>query len=135
MASGGESFHALIRRFGLLDSDRTPCGQPVAVSHAHALMELLRAPATKQGELARPLGLSKSAVSRMVDQLPEASATSDVPMIIASKDRRDRNTRAATMLLVCCCQQQCNRAGVDFDIRRVLVTNDTRPGKSQQATD
>ncbi len=64
-----ESFHALIRRFGLLDSDRTPCGQPVAVSHAHALMELLNKPGTRQGELARLLGLSKSAVSRMVDQL------------------------------------------------------------------
>ncbi len=70
-----ESFHALIRRFGLLDSDRTPCGQPVAVSHAHALMELLHNSCTKQGDLARSLGLSKSAVSRMVDQLEQRGWT------------------------------------------------------------
>ncbi len=66
-----ESFHALIRRFGLLEAVRTPCGHPIAVSHAHALMELLKKSATRQGELALSLGLSKSAVSRMVDQLEQ----------------------------------------------------------------
>jgi DNA-binding MarR family transcriptional regulator len=64
-----QAFHSLIRRFGLLDSDRTPCDQPLAVSHAHALMELLRNPGVRQLDLARTLGLSKSAVSRMVDHL------------------------------------------------------------------
>ena len=63
------AFHALIRRFGLLATTRTPCGQPVAVTHAHALMEILHAPGTKQGELALTLGLSKSAVSRMSAEL------------------------------------------------------------------
>ena len=64
-----QAFHSLIRRFGLLDSNRTPCDQPLAVSHAHALMELLRNPGVRQLDLARTLGLSRSAVSRMVDHL------------------------------------------------------------------
>lgn len=64
-----QAFHSLVRRFGLLDSDRTPCGHALAVSHAHALMELMRNPGVRQLDLARILGLSRSAVSRMVDQL------------------------------------------------------------------
>ncbi|MBI4861331.1 MAG: winged helix-turn-helix transcriptional regulator [Candidatus Riflebacteria bacterium] len=63
------AFHSLIRRFGLLDAERTPCGQPVPVSHAHALIELLARPGVRQADLGDSLGLSKSAVSRMVDQL------------------------------------------------------------------
>jgi DNA-binding MarR family transcriptional regulator len=64
-----EAFHSLIRRFGLLDTTRTPCGQPIAVTHAHALMEILHDPGLKQGDLAHTLGLSKSAVSRMAAEL------------------------------------------------------------------
>jgi len=65
------AFQSLIRRFGLLDAERTPCGHPLAVSHAHALMELLHNPGIRQLDLAGTLGLSKSAVSRMVDQLQQ----------------------------------------------------------------
>jgi DNA-binding MarR family transcriptional regulator len=64
-----QAFHKVVRRFGLLDGARTPCGQPLAVSHAHALMELLRTSGQRQLDLAHSLGLSKSAVSRLVDQL------------------------------------------------------------------
>jgi DNA-binding MarR family transcriptional regulator len=60
------AFHALIRRFGLLDTAQTPCGQPLSVTQAHALMELLHRGTLRQGELAAVLGLSKSAVSRLV---------------------------------------------------------------------
>lgn len=65
------AFQSIIRRFGLLDSDRTPCGHSLPVSHAHALMELLRTPGMRQLDLALTLGLSKSAVSRMVDQFQQ----------------------------------------------------------------
>ncbi len=64
-----EAFHSLIRRFGLLDTTRTPCGQPISVTHAHALMEVLHDVGLKQGDLASTLGLSKSAVSRMAAEL------------------------------------------------------------------
>ncbi len=63
------AFHALIRRFGLLDTAQTPCGQPLSVTQAHALMELLHRGGLRQGDLASVLCLSKSAVSRLVRAL------------------------------------------------------------------
>ncbi len=57
-----------VRAFGLLAGDRTPCGRPLAPSHAHALMVLLARggddPPTQQ-ELARALGIDKSNVTRL----------------------------------------------------------------------
>jgi DNA-binding MarR family transcriptional regulator len=58
-----------IRAFGLHQPERTPCGQPIPVSEAHALAELARDPPLGQAELARRLGLEKSTVSRLVGQL------------------------------------------------------------------
>ena len=70
-----DDFRALlqtfIRRFGLLEAERTPCGHPLAPSDAHALM-LLR-PAGDQGlpqaTLAAALGVDKSTASRLVARL------------------------------------------------------------------
>lgn len=58
--------HAFVRGFGLFDDSRTPCGQPLPTSHAHALMELLREPGLMQQELAERLGLTKSGTSRLL---------------------------------------------------------------------
>jgi DNA-binding MarR family transcriptional regulator len=58
-----------IRAFGLHQPERTPCGQPIPVSEAHALAELARDPPLGQAELARRLALEKSTVSRLVGQL------------------------------------------------------------------
>jgi len=63
------SFHTVIRGFGMLDSATTPCGQPMPISLAHALMELLARSTIRQGDLAAALGLSKSATSRLVGQM------------------------------------------------------------------
>jgi DNA-binding MarR family transcriptional regulator len=60
-----------IRRFGLLATDRTPCGKPVAPSEAHALMYLREVGEATQGEVAARLGLDKSTVSRLVARLVE----------------------------------------------------------------
>src|ERR1017187_3964536 len=53
-----------IRSIGLLAGDQTPCGQPLAVSHAHALMVLLEAAREgnrlTQRELGQSLGIDKS---------------------------------------------------------------------------
>lgn len=65
----GREFAAFIHAFGLLRSDTTPCGQPMSVSTAHALCELRTGPALNQRDLAARLGLTTSAVSRLVDQL------------------------------------------------------------------
>lgn len=74
---------AFVRQFGLLSSDRTPCGKPVAPSDAHALM-ILRDSGDEglpQATLARSLGIDKSTASRLVARLTErghlAAAGSD----------------------------------------------------------
>lgn len=64
-----ERMIALIRAFGLHKPDETPCGKPVSVAEAHALMELSRAETLVQKELASRLRLQKSTVSRLVGML------------------------------------------------------------------
>lgn len=64
-----EQMIALIRAFGLLRPEETPCGQPLSVSEAHALLELSRPAAPSQAELGDCLRLEKSTVSRLVTQL------------------------------------------------------------------
>lgn len=63
------AFAGFVRAFGLHQPDRTPCGQPVSISEAHALLELDGEPALTQNELARRLRLQKSTVSRLVGEL------------------------------------------------------------------
>ena len=58
-----------VRNFGLHQPDRTPCGQPLPVSEAHALAEIARDGPLRQVELARRLKLQKSSVSRLVTNL------------------------------------------------------------------
>jgi DNA-binding MarR family transcriptional regulator len=60
---------ALIRTLGLHQPDRTPCGQPVSVAEAHAVLELSRNPGLSQNGLAARLRLEKSSVSRIVTAL------------------------------------------------------------------
>jgi DNA-binding MarR family transcriptional regulator len=62
---------ALVRAFGLHKPDTTPCGQPVSVAEAHALLELERAAPLSQNELASRLMLEKSTVSRLVAALEQ----------------------------------------------------------------
>ena len=61
-----EQLIALIRAFGLHRPDQTPCGEPVAVAEAHALMEIAQAAPLSQNDLAARLQLEKSTVSRLV---------------------------------------------------------------------
>jgi DNA-binding MarR family transcriptional regulator len=65
-----------VRGFGLLVATQTPCGHPISVSHAHALMVLLerRDPccAVAQSELGRALGIDKSNVARLCARMEAA---------------------------------------------------------------
>lgn len=73
------AFSGMVRSLGLLRPDTTPCGQPITVTEAHALSELRdRGPMTQQ-HLAAALGLQKSTVSRLVDQLEERDLSSRSP--------------------------------------------------------
>ncbi len=65
-----ERMVALVRAFGLHKPDETPCGKPVSVAEAHALMELSREDGPLvQKALAARLRLQKSTVSRLVGLL------------------------------------------------------------------
>jgi DNA-binding MarR family transcriptional regulator len=74
-----ERLTGFIRSFGLHQPDRTPCGQPVPVSEAHALSELLQHGTMTQLELGRRLRLEKSTVSRLVGQLAARGWVERVP--------------------------------------------------------
>lgn len=86
-----ELVQALFRRFGVLQAEATPCGQPLAPSHAHALMLLLAADRLgsrpTQSELAAGLGIDKSNVARLCAKLESAG------MIRQQEDLRDRRRR------------------------------------------
>lgn len=60
---------AFVRAFGLHRPDETPCGTPVPVSEAYALSVLAESGPLGQNELGKHLQLTKSTVSRLVDQL------------------------------------------------------------------
>jgi len=69
VAAAQDALMRFVRGFGLHQPDRTPCGQPLPVSEAHALTEVARAGRLRQVELARLLRLEKSTVSRLVTNL------------------------------------------------------------------
>ena len=90
-----------VRAFGLHHGDRTPCGEPITVSQAHALTELAAQPLS-QSDLARRLRLDRSVVSRLADTLEERGWLEREPN---ADDRRavrlvltDKGRRAATRL-------------------------------------
>jgi DNA-binding MarR family transcriptional regulator len=69
-----DAVHAFIRGFGLLTSDQTPCGHPLHLSEAHALLALKarnesKSQAPTQRELGDHLKVDKSNVSRLCRRL------------------------------------------------------------------
>jgi DNA-binding MarR family transcriptional regulator len=60
---------SFVRAFGLHRPGETPCGKPIPVSEAHALVELARDDGLTQSELGTRLRLEKSTVTRLVGQL------------------------------------------------------------------
>lgn len=79
------SLQGFVRAFGLLASEQTPCGQPLAPSHAHALLVLLErerataADGLKQQELTTALGLDKSSITRLCAKMVDAGHLQQVP--------------------------------------------------------
>ena len=65
-----------VRDFGLLAANETPCGHPIPVSYAHALMVLLehrsQEVAISQANLGAALGIDKSNVARLCSRMEEA---------------------------------------------------------------
>jgi len=80
-----ETFRGLVqdfvRRFGLLAGDQTPCGKPLPISDAHALMCLLEAGehGLQQSALVERLGIDKSTASRLVARLSDRGHVTSAP--------------------------------------------------------
>jgi DNA-binding MarR family transcriptional regulator len=66
-----EHMVALVRAFGLHRPEETPCGKPIAVAEAHALMDLAQHAPLAQHDLATRLRLEKSTVSRLVSNMEQ----------------------------------------------------------------
>lgn len=62
----------LFRDFGALSADTTPCGKPLSMAHAHALMVLLAKGEQSQQDLGNDLRIDKSNVARLCAKLVEA---------------------------------------------------------------
>ena len=62
---------ALTRAFGWHRPSTTPCGKPVPIAEAHALLELSKVESLTQRQLAHSLNLRKSTVSRLVSNLEQ----------------------------------------------------------------
>jgi DNA-binding MarR family transcriptional regulator len=81
-----------IRRFGLLETAQTPCGHPLSVSEAHALMILLAQNSAVERVTQKALGealcIDKSNVSRLCRRLVAAGHVRSVPSAV---DRRVRH--------------------------------------------
>jgi len=83
-----------VRRFGLLVTKQTPCGQPVTPSVAHALMLLLEredaGAETQQHHLAELLALDRSSIQRLCARL---ESDGRVEQELVPNDGRARRVR------------------------------------------
>jgi DNA-binding MarR family transcriptional regulator len=78
---------AFIRSFGLHQGDRTPCGKPVSVAEAHALLELSQHGPLAQRELGAWLRLEKSTVSRLLAHLEQRAR------VVREPDQADKRVQ------------------------------------------
>ena len=77
----------LFRQFGALAVDMTPCGKPLSIAHAHALMVLLGRGELPQQELGTELSIDKSNVARLCAKMVEAGHAEQRP---SNDDGRSR---------------------------------------------
>jgi DNA-binding MarR family transcriptional regulator len=84
---------AFARGFGFLRTSQTPCGRPLPLSQAHALMFLRRRGATQtlQRDLGVALGIDKSNVTRLCRKMESAGHVRQVPA------RDDARARVVTL--------------------------------------
>jgi len=75
------------RRFGALAADATPCGKPLAMAHAHALMALLAGGELTQQALGAELGIDKSNVARLCAKMADADHVQQRPNAADGRSR------------------------------------------------
>jgi DNA-binding MarR family transcriptional regulator len=75
------------RRFGALAAESTPCGKPLSMAHAHALMVLLGGGELSQQALGGELHIDKSNVARLCAKMARAGHVKQRP---SERDGRSR---------------------------------------------
>jgi len=75
------------RRFGALAPDSTPCGSPLSMAYAHALMVLLARGELTQRALGAELSIDKSNVARLCAKMVRANHVTQRP---SARDGRSR---------------------------------------------
>ena len=78
----------LFRRFGALAADSTPCGVPLSMAHAHALMVTRARGELSQRELAAELRIDKSNVARLCARMVDAGHVEQRPCADDGRSRR-----------------------------------------------
>jgi DNA-binding MarR family transcriptional regulator len=78
----------LFRRFGALSADVTPCGKPLSMAHAHALMVLLTKGEVSQQELGVELCIDKSNVARLCARMVDMGHASQAQSETDGRSRR-----------------------------------------------
>jgi DNA-binding MarR family transcriptional regulator len=78
----------LVRCLGALATDHTPCGQPLSIAHAHALLVLRASGERSQQELGAELCIDKSNVARLCAKMVEAGHASQRPSDQDGRSRR-----------------------------------------------
>jgi DNA-binding MarR family transcriptional regulator len=81
------------RRVGTLAADSTPCGSPLSMAHAHALMVLLAQGERTQQALGTELGIDKSNVARLCAKMVRANHVVQRP---SERDGRSRLVSLST---------------------------------------
>jgi DNA-binding MarR family transcriptional regulator len=81
----------LFRMFGALEADTTPCGKPLPMAHAHALMILLGRGELTQQHLGAELRIDKSNVARLCAKMV------DVGHVVQRAGARDRRNRTIAL--------------------------------------
>lgn len=97
-----QQVQGFVRGFSLLSESQTPCGKPIPVSQAHALMLLLgrheRDDPPKQAEIARDLGLDKSSAARLCSRLGHSGHVVRTPCVNDGRAWRLRLTESGLRL-------------------------------------
>jgi len=78
----------LFRRFGALASEATPCGKPLPIAHAHALMILQTRGELSQQQLGAELCIDKSNVARLCAKMVAAGHVDQKSCALDGRSRR-----------------------------------------------
>ena len=78
----------IFRKYGVLAADTTPCGKPLTMAHAHALMVLRTAGELSQRELAGELSIDKSNVARLCARMVVAGHATQMTSAADGRSRR-----------------------------------------------